>query len=210
MGISKVAIIYYSMYGHVGTLAKAIQKGVQAQGLTANLYQIPETLSPEILAKMHAPPKDATVPTATVETLAQYDAFIFGMPTRYGNQAAQVRAFWDATGQLWAKGALSGKIAGVFFSTASLGGGQETTALTFMSTLAHHGIIYVPLGYANTFQQFTSLTDVRGGSAWGAGTIAGGDGSRQPSSLELEVAEIQGKTFAEFAKRVEPKVPLSA
>ncbi|TPX63752.1 NAD(P)H dehydrogenase (quinone) [Spizellomyces sp. 'palustris'] len=203
--VSKVAIIYYSMYGHVGQLARAIKKGVESVGLKGDLYQIPETLPKDVLEKMHAPGQDPNVPLATMETMEEYEAFLFGMPTRYGNQSAQVRAFWDRTGQLWVKGSLHQKLAGVFFSTASVGGGQEMTAANFISTLAHHGMVYVPLGYFNTFSQFTSLTEVRGGSAWGSGTLAGGDGSRQPSKVELELAEIQGKTFAELAKRVQPK-----
>jgi NAD(P)H dehydrogenase (quinone) len=126
---------------------------------------------------------------------------LFGLPTRYGNQSAQVRTFWDATGGLWASGALFGKAAGVFVSTGTAGGGQEVTALNFLSTLTHHGIIYVPLGYKNTFAQLSNLSEVHGGSPWGAGTFAGADGSRQPSPLELEVATIQGSTFYETVQK---------
>ncbi|KAJ3282955.1 hypothetical protein HK104_010627 [Borealophlyctis nickersoniae] len=193
------------MYGHVAKLARAIKSGIESQGLKPDLYQIRETLSQEILDKMHALPKDESIPYATPETLVEYDAFLFGFPTRYGNQPAQVRAFWDATGQVWTSGGAYGKIAGTFFSTASLGGGQETTALTFISTLTHHGIAYVPFGYARSFAQMTSTTEFRGGSAWGAGTIAAGDGSRQPSAVELELATIQGTSFAQFAKRLAPR-----
>ncbi|KAJ3297943.1 hypothetical protein HK104_011343 [Borealophlyctis nickersoniae] len=200
----EVAIIYYSMYGHIAKLAQSIKAGVESQGLKADLYQIRETLPQEVLDKMQAPPKDESIPYATPQTLLDYDAFLFGFPTRYGNQPAQVRAFWDATGQVWAAGGAHGKIAGTFFSTASLGGGQETTALSFVTTLTHHGIAYVPFGYAKAFAQLTSTTEFRGGSAWGAGTIAAGDGSRQPSAAELEIAKIQGTTFAQFAKRLAP------
>lgn len=122
---------------------------------------------------------------------------MLGIPTRYGNFPAQWKAFWDATGSQWQTGGYYGKFAGLFISTASPGGGQESTALAAMSTLAHHGITYIPLGYAKAFGQLTNLSEVHGGSPWGAGTFAAGDGSRQPSALELEIAEIQGKTFYE-------------
>ncbi|ODV61801.1 protoplast secreted protein 2 precursor [Ascoidea rubescens DSM 1968] len=175
----KIAIIYYSLYTHVSTLAKEIKQGVEAAGGVADLFQVPETLSPEILTAMHAPPKPADIPIATNETLQSYDAFLFGIPTRYGNFPAQWKAFWDATG----------------------GGGQEVTALNALSTLTHHGLIYVPLGYKNNFGLLTNLDEVHGGSPWGAGTYAGADGSRQPTKLELEVAFIQGKTFYETIQR---------
>ncbi|KAH3684501.1 hypothetical protein WICPIJ_004534 [Wickerhamomyces pijperi] len=192
----KVAIVIYSLYGHIAKLARAEQKGIEAAGGSATIYQIPETLPDEVLTKMHAPPKP-DFPIATLDTLTEHDAFLFGIPTRYGNFPAQWKAFWDRTGGLWASGALQGKSAGIFFSTGTLGGGQETTALNSMSTLVHHGITFVPLGYKNVFGLLTNLEEVHGGSAWGAGTLAGGDGSRTPSALELEVAEIQGKTFYE-------------
>jgi NAD(P)H dehydrogenase (quinone) len=131
-------------------------------------------------------------------------SFLFGIPTRYGNFPAQFKAFWDATGQLWANGSLTGKYAGVFISTASQGGGQESTAMNALSTFAHHGIIYVPLGYAHSFAQSSRLDEVHGGSPWGAGTFAGGDGSRQPSALELEIATIQGKMFWETVAKAFP------
>ncbi|KAL1997893.1 hypothetical protein VTN02DRAFT_488 [Thermoascus thermophilus] len=150
---------------------------------------------------MHAPPK-SDYPVAEPEKLLEYDAFLFGIPTRYGTFPAQWKAFWDKTGGIWATGGFAGKYAGLFISTASLGGGQETTALNAMSTLAHHGIIYVPLGYSKTFAQLTNLSEVHGGSAWGAGTVAAGDGSRQPSALELEVAKTQGQSFYETVSKV--------
>ncbi|BFZ55883.1 flavodoxin-like fold protein [Savitreella phatthalungensis] len=195
-----VAIIIYSMYGHIAAMAEAVKKGVEASGVSATIYQVSETLPQEVLDKMHAPAKK-DYPTATSDTLVQHDAYLFGVPTRYGNMPGQFKAFWDATGGLWASGALSGKIAGTFVSTSSLGGGQETTALQQLSTFTHHGIIFVPLGYANTFAQATNLNEVHGGSAWGAGTVTAGDGSRMPSPLELEMAEIQGREFAATAKR---------
>lgn len=186
------------MYGHVKTLAEAELKGIKAAGGDADLFQIPETLSDDVLAKLHAPAKPADVAVLSdPATLAGYDAFLLGIPTRYGNFPAQWKAFWDQTGGQWATGGFHGKYAGLFISTGSPGGGQESTALAAMSTLAHHGIVYVPLGYAKAFAQLTDLSEVHGGSPWGAGTFAGGDGSRQPTPKELEVAEIQGRTFYE-------------
>jgi len=197
----KIAIVYYSTYGHVRTLAKSVQAGVQAAGGQADLFQIPETLSDEVLSMMHAPPKSED-PVITPHDLPKYDAFLFGIPTRYGNQPAQWRAFWDATGGLWAKGELYGKYVGLFVSTAGAGGGQEVTALNSISTFTHHGLIYVPLGYKNAFGLLTNLEEVHGASPWGAGTFASGDGSRQPSKLELEIAEVQGKSFYETVAKV--------
>ncbi|EAU82170.1 NADH-quinone oxidoreductase [Coprinopsis cinerea okayama7 len=201
MSAPKVAIIIYSMYGHVAKLAEAEKAGIEKAGGTADIYQVPETLSQEILNKMHAPPKP-DYPLITVENIVNYDAFLFGIPTRYGNFPAQWKAFWDSTGGLWAGGKLAGKYAGLFVSTAGLGGGQESTCLASMSTLAHHGIIYVPLGYSHAFPIQTNLEEVHGGSPWGAGTFAGSDGSRQPSALELELAEIQGKAFWNIVSKV--------
>ncbi|KAJ6571300.1 flavoprotein-like protein [Mycena capillaripes] len=143
---------------------------------------------------MYAPPKPS-YPIITPEELAKYDAFFMGIPTRYGNFPAQWKAFWDSTSGLWASGALCGKYAGIFVSTAGPGGGQESTILASMSTLAHHGVIYVPLGYAHAFGQITNLSEVHGGSPWGAGTFAASDGSRQPTALELEIATIQGRAL---------------
>lgn len=197
----KVAIIYYSMYGHIKTMADAVKAGVQQAGGQADMFRVPETLSDEVLAKMHAPPKSDD-PEATPDTLDQYDAYLFGIPTRYGNFPAQWKAFWDQTGGLWAKGALSGKYAGVFVSTGSPGGGQEATAMNSMSTLSHHGIIFVPLGYSHTFALSTNLEEVHGGSPWGAGTFAGGDGSRQPTELEKAIATKQGEVFWNTVSKV--------
>lgn len=200
MAPKNVGIIIYSLYGHIAKLAEAAKVGVEATGAKATIYQVPETLSDEILTKMHAPPKP-DYPIATPDTLTEYDAFLFGVPTRYGNFPAQWKAYWDTTGGLWAKGALQGKAAGVFVSTGTPGGGQEVTVLNSLSTLTHHGIIYVPLGYKNIFPLATNLEVVHGGSAWGAGTFAGADGSRQPNEIELEMAQIQGKTFAETVQK---------
>lgn len=201
MSAPRVAIVIYSMYGHIATLAEALKAGVVAAGGKADIYQVPETLSSDVLALMHAPAK-RNYPIATPETLTKYDNFLFGIPTRYGNFPAQWKAFWDSTGQLWAQGALAGKYAGVFVSTAGQGGGQESTVINSISTLTHHGIIYVPFGYSTAFAQLSTLTEIRGGSPWGSGTFTGGDGSRQPSKLELEVAENQGSSFTKIVSRV--------
>ncbi|KAI3319393.1 benzoquinone reductase [Xylariaceae sp. AK1471] len=192
----KIAIVYYSMYGHVAKLAQAEKAGIEKAGGTVDLYQIPETLSQEVLAKMHAPSQSTDIPLLEdPATLEQYDAFLLGIPTRYGNFPAQWKTFWDKTGKQWATGGFYGKLAGLFISTSGLGGGQESTAIAAMSTLTHHGMIYVPLGYAKSFALLTDLSEVHGGSPWGAGTFSAGDGSRQPSEKELEIATIQGEEF---------------
>jgi len=198
----KVAVVYYSLYGHIKQLAEAEVAGLKKVGIEADLYQVPETLPQEVLTKMHAPPKATDVPEITATILEKYDAFLFGIPTRYGNFPAQWKAFWDTTGGQWGTGAFWGKYAGVFVSSASMGGGQESTAIAAMSTLAHHGIIFVPLGYKPVFAILTNLTEPRGGSPWGAGTFAGGDGSRQPSALEIELATAQGEAFGTTVSKV--------
>ena len=134
----------------------------------------------------------------------EFDAILFGIPTRYGNFPAQWKAFWDKTGGIWATGGYWGKYAGLFISTGTPGGGQESTALSSMSTLAHHGFIYVPLGYKTVFAKLSNLDEVHGGSPWGAGTFAGADGSRQPTELELSVAFEQGKAFYESVSKAFP------
>ncbi|KAF2201456.1 flavo protein WrbA [Delitschia confertaspora ATCC 74209] len=199
----RIAIVYYSMYGHIRQLAEAEKRGIEAAGGSADLYQIPETLPEEVLTKMHAPPKPSDVAVLNdPATLEQYDAFLFGIPTRYGNFPAQWKTFWDKTGKQWASGSYWGKYAGLFISTGTPGGGQESTAIAAMSTLTHHGIIYVPLGYKTTFALLSNLDEVRGGSPWGAGTFAGGDGSRQPTSNEIKLAEEQGKAFYTAVSKV--------
>ncbi|KAK2807517.1 Minor allergen Alt a 7 [Emmonsiellopsis sp. PD_5] len=190
----KVAIVFYSMYGHIAQLAEAQKRGIEAAGGQVDIYQIAETLPQEVLDKMHAPSKQS-YPIAEPTDLLKYDALLFGIPTRYGNFPAQWKAFWDKTGGIWASGGFWGKYAGLFVSTGTPGGGQETTAISAMSTIVHHGMIFVPLGYKTAFPILANLSEVRGGSPWGAGTFAGGDGSRQPTALELELAETQGKAF---------------
>lgn len=151
---------------------------------------------------MYAPEQDTSIPVATAETLTQYDAFLFGIPTRYANYSAQWKTFIDRLGGLWQSGALHGKYFGVFVSTGTAGGGQEATALQALSSWVHQGMIFVPLGYAKNFAILADLTEVRGGTPWGAGTFSGADGSRQPTPKELELAEIQGKTFYETVSKV--------
>ncbi|KAJ3982005.1 1,4-benzoquinone reductase [Lentinula detonsa] len=198
----RIAIVIYSMFGHIAKMAEAVKSGVEGAGGTVKIFQISETLPQELLEKMHAPQKP-DYPVISVEQLTEYDAFLFGIPTRYGNFPAQWKAFWDATGGLWGQGALAGKYVSVFFSSASLGGGQESTAMNAMSTFVHHGLNFVPLGYASAFAQLTNMDEIRGGSAWGAGCIAGPTGARQPSALELEIASIQGKHFYNVVSKVD-------
>ncbi|KAI8940016.1 Minor allergen Alt a 7 [Plenodomus lindquistii] len=201
----KIAIVYYSMYGHIKQLADAELKGIRAAGGDAKLFQVAETLPDNILAMVKAPPKPTDIATLSEPSdLEGYDGILFGIPTRYGNFPVQFKAFWDKTGGQWASGAFWGKYAGVFVSTGTQGGGQESTVIASMSTLTHHGFIYVPLGYKTVFAQLSNMDEVHGGSAWGAGTFAGGDGSRQPSALELTVAEAQGKAFYETVAKAHP------
>ena len=194
-----VLVVYYSMYGHVQTLARQVVKGLERAGVNARLYQISETLPDEVLQKMYAAPKAADVPIITPEVLAEADGVLFGIPTRFGMLPAQMKAFFDACGQLWMKGAMSNKFVGVFFSTGSLNGGQETTVMSTMPFFAHMGMIYVPMGNKNPKRPEPGT--VYGGSPWGAGTIAGGDGSRQPTEYELETAEFQGFDFGSVVRR---------
>ena len=195
--MSKIAVIVFSIYGHIAKLTDSIVEGAKSTGATVDVYQIPETLSEEVLAKMHANKAAiASYPVITPEKLKEYDGFIFGFPTRYGRAPAQVSAFFDQTGGLWASGALIGKFAGTFTSTASQHGGNETTHLTTIPFFVHHGINYVPFGY-RAFAEQTNLEQIHGASAYGAGTIAAGDGSRQPIDLDYTIAKSQGNHFAQ-------------
>ncbi|XP_078437014.1 putative NAD(P)H dehydrogenase (quinone) FQR1-like 1 [Wolffia australiana] len=197
---TKVYIVYYSTYGHVEKLAEEIKKGAASvEGVEAKLWQVPETLPAEILGKMGAPPK-SEVPVISPAELAEADGLIFGFPTRFGMMAAQFKAFFDSTGGLWRTQELAGKPAGIFYCTGSQGGGQETTALTAITQLAHHGMIYVPIGYTFGAGMF-EMEQVKGGSPYGAGTYAG-DGSRAPTELELAQAFHQGKYIATIAKKL--------
>ncbi|KAE9365579.1 benzoquinone reductase [Stipitochalara longipes BDJ] len=197
----KVAIVFYSMYGHVKIIAEAEQAGLRKAGIEADIFQISETLSEEVLSKLHAGPK-SSYPTIDATSLEKYDAFLFGIPTRFGNFPAQWKTFWDTTGKQWSTGGFWGKYVGLFIGTATQGGGQESTALAAMSTLAHHGMIFVSLGYKTSLEIQSHLDEARGGSPWGAGTYTGLDGSRMPSKLELELATIQGESFGQAINKV--------
>ncbi|KAI9244069.1 NAD(P)H:quinone oxidoreductase, type IV [Helicostylum pulchrum] len=188
-----VYIVIYSLYHHVYKLSLTIKETLESKGVDVKLFQVQETLSDDILQKMQAPPKP-DLPIMTIDRLSEPDAIMFGLPTRFGTMPAQMKALLDASGALWAKGALAGKFAATFFSTASQNGGQETTALTAVTYFAHHGMLYVPAGYAN--KAVETVDEVFGGSAYGCGTISDGDGSRQPTALELSLARTQAENFA--------------
>jgi len=200
----KVLIVYYSTYGNVHNMAEAIAEGVnEVNGAEAVLRRVPETLSDEVLEKMGAVDAQQTlahVPVCTVDELASADAVIFGTPTRFGNMCGQMRQFLDATGQLWAQGALVGKVGSVFTSSATQHGGQESTILSFHISLLHHGFVIVGLPYA--FQGQMRIDEVTGGSPYGASTIAGGSGERMPSENELDAARFQGRHVAEIASKL--------
>jgi len=198
----RVAIVYWSMYGHIKKLADAEKAGIEAAGGKVDVYQIAETLPEEVLTKMHAPPKDSSIPVITPTDMTKYDAFLFGIPTRYGNYSAQWKVFIDSLGHLWQTGALHGKYFGLFVSTATQGGGQESTCIDAMSSWVHQGMTFVSLGYATTFAAQSTLSEAKGGSPWGAGTFAGGDGSRQPSENEISIATQQGTDFWKAVSRV--------
>lgn len=199
-----VYIVYYSMYGHIHRMAGAIAEGVkEVDGAEPVLRRVPETLSREVLGKMGALEAEkmmAGVPICTVEELKEADAIILGTPTRFGNMTGQMRQFLDATGKLWAEGALVGKVGSVFASSATQHGGQESTILTSHVTLLHHGMVIVGLPY--TFQGQTRIDEITGGSPYGASTIAGGKGERMPGENELAAARFQGKYVAEIAKKL--------
>lgn len=200
----KVLIVFYSMYGHIYNMAEAVAQGArEAGGVEVELRRVPETLPQDALEKMGAVEAQkafAHVPVATVDELASADAIIFGTPTRFGNMTGQMRQFLDATGQLWAKGALVGKVGSVFTSTATQHGGQESTLLSFHINLLHHGMVVVGLPYA--FQGQMRTDELTGGSPYGASTIAGGRGERMPSENELAGARFQGKHVAAIAKKL--------
>ena len=200
----RILIVYYSMYGHVHRLAEAVAEGAkEIEGAGVEMRRVPETLSTEILVKMgalEAQKSFAHVPICAVDELASADAIIFGTPTRFGNMCGQMRQFLDATGQLWAKGKLVGKVGSVFTSSATQHGGQESTILSFHITLLHHGMIVVGLPY--TFQGQMRIDEITGGSPYGVSTIAGGQGERMPSENELAGARFQGKHVAMIASKV--------
>jgi NAD(P)H dehydrogenase (quinone) len=200
----KVQVVFYSMYGHVYKMAQAVSEGVkQVSGAEVSLYQVAELIPDDILEKYGAKAAKAgfaNVPVVAVDKLAEADAIIFGTPTRFGNMAAQMRNFLDQTGTLWGKGALVGKVGSVFASTGTQHGGQETTITSFHSTLLHHGMIIVGVPY--TEAGLTYMENISGGTPYGATTLAGADGKRQPSENELKVARFQGKHVAEIATKL--------
>ncbi|MGK9172766.1 NAD(P)H:quinone oxidoreductase [Yokenella regensburgei] len=197
-GSAKILVLFYSMYGHVETLAQAVAEGARkVDNVEVVVKRVPETMSAEAFAK--AGGKTHTAPVATAQELTDYDAILFGTPTRFGNMAGQMRTFLDQTGGLWASGALYGKLGSVFSSTGT-GGGQEHTISSTWTTLAHHGMVIVPIGYAA--QELFDISQVRGGTPYGATTIAGADGSRQPSQEELSIARYQGEYVAGLAVKL--------
>jgi NAD(P)H dehydrogenase (quinone) len=198
--MAKILVLYYSMYGHIETMAEAIAEGARSVGsVTVDLKRVPETI-PADKAAQFGVKTDQKAPVATPDELPNYDAIIFGTPTRFGNMTGQMRQFLDQTGGLWAKGALIGKIGSVFTSTASQHGGQETTITSFHSTLLHHGMVIVGVPYACA--GLVNMDEISGGSPYGATTVVGPTGGRQPSQNELEIARYQGKHVAELAERL--------
>ena len=200
----KVQVIFYSMYGHVYKMAEAVVEGAkQVPGAEVSLYQVAELVPDDVLEKHGAKAARASfakIPVAKVEQLPEADAIIFGTPTRFGNMAAQMRNFLDQTGPLWMTGALVGKVGSVFASTATQHGGQETTITSFHSTLLHHGMIVVGVPYSES--GLMHMGEISGGTPYGATTLAGTDGSRQPSDNELKIARYQGKHVAEIAGKL--------
>ncbi len=198
----KILVLYYSTYGHIETMAEAVAEGArEVAGSEVTLKRVPDIMDAETLKKIGAK-TDQSAPAADPKELDQYDAIIFGTPTRFGNMAAQMRNFLDQTGKLWMEGKLVGKIGSVFTSTGT-GGGNESTILTFLPTLLHHGMVIVGLPYS--CPELLDISQVRGGSPYGAGTIAGADGSRQPSSNELAQAKFQGRHVATIAAKLHPR-----
>jgi NAD(P)H dehydrogenase (quinone) len=195
----KVLVLYYSSYGHIETMAEAVAAGAREAGATVDIKRVPETM-PEAVARAAHCKLDQAAPVATVDDLEHYDAIIIGTPTRYGRMASQMASFLDQTGGLWLRGALNGKVGAAFTSTASQHGGQETTLFSIITNLLHLGLTIVGLPYS--FQGQLTLDEVTGGSPYGATTIAGGDGSRQPTENELAGARFQGKLVAQTTAKL--------
>jgi NAD(P)H dehydrogenase (quinone) len=197
--MTKVLVLYYSSYGHIETMAEAIAEGAREGGGQVSIKRVPE-LVPEEIAKKSGFKLDQKAPIATVQELPEYDAIIFGTPTRFGNMCSQMRNFLDQTGGHWLSGALIGKVASVFASTASQHGGQETTITSFHTTLLHQGMIIVGLPYSA--KGLVNMEEITGGTPYGATTLADNDGSRRPSQNELELARFQGRHVAEIAGKL--------
>ena len=200
----KINIVFHSLYGHVFKMAEAVAEGArEVEGADVNVFQVAETLPDDVLETMGALETKkmfAHIPIATVDTLSEADAIIFGTPTRFGMMSAQMRTLMDRTGGLWAEGALIEKVGSVFTSSATQHGGQESTILSFHTSLLHQGMIIVGVPYSESRQM--TMDEITGGSPYGSSTIAGGDGSRQPSENELAIAHFQGKHVAEITKRL--------
>ncbi len=197
--MSKVLVLYYSSYGHIETMAQAVAEGARSAGATVDLKRVPETAPAEVAKAAHFK-TDQAAPVATVAELADYDAIIVGCPTRFGRMPSQMASFLDQAGGLWARGALHGKVGGAFTSTATQHGGQEVTLFSVITNLLHFGMIIVGLPYSHQGQM--TLDEIVGGSPYGATTIAGGQGQRQPSTIELDGARFQGKLIAETANKL--------
>jgi len=201
---TKIYVVFYSLYSHVYQLAEAIAEGAREVDQTAvSLFQVPELMSDEILEKSGAKAAKESfshIPVISPDQLGDADAIIFGTPTRFGNMAAQMRNFLDQTGGLWMKGGLIGKVGSVFTSTGTQHGGQETTITSFHTTLLHHGMVIVGVPYSE--QRLMNMDEITGGTPYGASTLAGADGSRQPSQNELEIAKFQGRHVAGIAKKL--------
>ena len=197
--MSKVLVLYYSTYGHIETMAEAVAEGARATGATVDVKRVPETV-PEAIARPAHFKLDQAAPVAAVADLEHYDAIIVGCPTRFGRLPSQMASFFDQAGGLWARGALNGKVGGAFTSTATQHGGQEVTLFSVITNLLHFGLIIVGLPYS--FQGQTTLDEIVGGSPYGATTIAGGQGQRQPSAIELDGARYQGRLIAETANKL--------
>jgi len=197
--MAKILVLYHSMYGHIETMANAVAEGARrVDGVEVTVKRVPETMDREAFGAAGGK-LDQQAPEASPNELADYDGIIFGTPTRFGNMSGQMRNFLDRTGGLWAKGVLHGKVASVFTSTGT-GGGEEMTITSTWTTLAHHGMVIVPLGYG--IGELADISQVRGGTPYGASTIAGGDGSRQPSKIELTIARYQGETVAKVTAKL--------
>jgi len=197
--MTKVLVLYYSSYGHIEAMAKAVAEGAREAGATVDVKRVPELVPQDVAEKSHYK-TDQEAPVATVEELENYDAIIIGTPTRFGRLASQMANFLDQAGGLWARGALNGKVGAVFTSTASQHGGQEMTLFSVIPTLMHFGMVVVGLPYS--FQGQTRMDEIVGGSPYGATTLTGGDGARQPSETELEGARFQGRHVAEVASKL--------
>lgn len=197
--MAKILVLYYSMYGHVETMAMAVAEGARkVPGADVTIRRVPETMTAARFAEVGGK-TGQTAEEADPKELAQYDAILIGTPTRFGNMAGQMRNFLDRTGGLWASGALHGKLASVFASTGT-GGGQEQTITSTWTTLAHHGMVIVPIGYGA--KELFDISQIRGGTPYGATTLAGGDGSRHPSQAELNIARYQGEYVAGLAVKL--------